>query len=473
MALVALVYLGGVLSILSPCILPVVPFVFARGDQPFSRSGLPLLAGMAVTFAAVATLAAVAGGWAVDANQYGRYLAIAVLAVFALTLLSNRLAAAMMRPVAALGDRVSRSASFGSRRPGILSSLLLGVATGLLWAPCAGPILGLVLTTAALKGASGGTSLLLLAYGLGAASSLALVLLTGGRLLRLLKQHLGAGVWIRRGLGAVVLGGVIAVATGLDTDLLSMVDFADTSPLEQKLIDGFGTVPNKAENALGHEQPAQDHQTDLSRDLFGASLVPVAFHGGQTNSVRGIDDLIPVAASGALPVERALPSLSGATEWLNSAPLSAGALRGKVVLVEFWTYACINCRHVLPHVKAWAEKYRDAGLVAVGVHTPELAFEKVTSNVRQAVRQYGITYPVAVDTNSAIWNAFGNEFWPANYFVDTHGRIRYHHFGEEDYRHQEQVIQELLREAGNDNVPGGFVSLEESPRRLASAATGN
>ncbi len=471
MTLVILVYLGGVLSILSPCILPVIPFVFARGDQPFSRSGLPLLVGMAATFAAVATLAAVAGGWAVEANQYGRYLAIAVLAVFALTLLSDRLAAILMRPVARLGDRLSRSAEFGPRCSGVVSSLLLGVATGFLWAPCAGPILGLVLTTAALKGASVGTSFLLLAYGVGAATSLTVILLAGGSLLGFLIQHFGVGTWIRRGLGVAVLGAVAAVASGWDTDFLATVNFADISPLEQKLIDGFGTGPNRnAEDALRREQPAQDHRTGLSGDLFGAALVPAAFDAGWSEPWQPIDGLKLAAAEGALPVERRLPSLSGATEWLNSAPLSAEALRGKVVLVEFWTYACINCLHVLPHIKAWAEKYRDAGLVVVGVHTPELAFEKVTSNVRQAVRRLGITYPVAIDTNSTIWRAFDNEFWPANYFVDANGRIRYHHFGEEDYHHSEQVIQELLTEAGSSNVPGGFVSIDAEHHDLASAA---
>ena len=470
MTLVILVYLGGVLSILSPCILPVIPFVFARGDQPFSRSGLPLLVGMAVTFAVVATLAAVAGGWAVEANQYGRYIAIAVLAVFALTLLSDRLAAMLMRPVAGLGDRLSRSSDIGPRRS-IVSSLLVGVATGFLWAPCAGPILGLVLTTAALKGANVGTSLLLLAYGVGAASSLTLVLLAGGSLLGVLKRHFGVGTWIRRGLGVAVLGAIVAIAFGWDTDFLATVNFADISPLEQTLIDGFGPAPNRnAGDTLQPAQPVEDHHTGLGGDLFGATLVPAVFTDDLRDPSRAIDGLVLAAEGGTLPVERALPSLSGATEWLNSAPLSAGALRGKVVLVEFWTYACINCRHVLPHVKAWAAKYRNAGLVVVGVHTPELAFEKVTSNVRQAVARYGITYPVAIDTNSTIWNAFGNQFWPANYFVDARGRIRYHHFGEEDYRHQEQVIQDLLREAGSDNVPGGFVSLDGGRKDLASSA---
>ena len=278
MTLIVLAYLGGVISILSPCILPVIPFVFARGDQPFSRSGFPLLAGMAVTFAAVATLAAVAGGWAVEANQYGRDLAIVVLGVFAFTLLSERLAATLLRPLASFGDRLGRSVEFGSRHAGIASSVLLGAATGFLWAPCAGPILGLVLTTAALKGASVGTSALLLAYGLGAASSLALVLLAGGRLLGLLKRHLGIGVWIRRGLGVAVLGGVVAVATGADTDLLSRVDFADTAPLEQKLIDGFGSGQDrKAQDGAPLALPAQDHRTGLGAQELGAALVPVAF----------------------------------------------------------------------------------------------------------------------------------------------------------------------------------------------------
>ena len=158
MALILLAYLGGILTIVSPCILPVLPFVFARADRPFSRSGLPLLVGMVVTFALVATLAAVAGGWAVAANQYGRIAAIVLLGVFGVTLLLPTLAERLTRPLVALGARLSHSSD---RKAGIASSLLLGVATGLLWAPCAGPVLGLILTGAALDGASARTTLLL------------------------------------------------------------------------------------------------------------------------------------------------------------------------------------------------------------------------------------------------------------------------------------------------------------------------
>ena len=203
MVLYILCYLAGMLTIISPCILPVLPFVFARADRPFVRSGLPMLVGMAVTFAAVATLAAVAGGWAVTANQYGRSAALALLALFGLALLFPSLADRLTRPLVALGARLS-SSSGGAREQessSILPSFLLGIATGLLWAPCAGPILGLVFTGAVLKGASVQTSLLLLAFAGGAATSLALALLVGGKVFEVMKRSLGAGEWIRRALG--------------------------------------------------------------------------------------------------------------------------------------------------------------------------------------------------------------------------------------------------------------------------------
>ena len=148
-----------------------------------------------------------------------------------------------------------------------------------------------------------------------------------------------------------------------------------------------------------------------------------------------------------LPVQGTLPSLAGATGWLNGAPLSAEGLRGKVVLVDFWTYSCINCIRTIPYVRAWAEKYKDQGLVVIGVHTPEFDFEGDEANIRQAIARFGITYPVAVDTEHRVWNAFHNRFWPALYFVDASGRIRHHQYGEGDYDTSERVIQDLLAEA--------------------------
>jgi len=252
MLLLLLAYAGGILTILSPCILPVLPFVFARADRPFLRGGLPLLAGMAFTFAGVATLAAVGGGWAVQANQAGRWAALGLLALFGATLLFPRLAEHLTRPLVALGSRLSaRSQAAGGA---VVPSLLLGVATGLLWAPCAGPILGLVLTGAVLGGASVHTTLLLLAYAVGAATSLALALAVGQRVLAAMKRSLGAGEWIRRALGAALLAGVAAIALGLDTGVLARASLAGTASLEQSLVDRLHPGRAEARQAVSRDR---------------------------------------------------------------------------------------------------------------------------------------------------------------------------------------------------------------------------
>jgi thiol-disulfide isomerase/thioredoxin len=310
--------------------------------------------------------------------------------------------------------------------------LLLGVATGLLWAPCAGPILGLILTGAALQGASAHTSLLLLAYAAGAATSLALALAVGGKVYAAMKRSLGVGEWVRRGLGVAVLAGVAAIALHVDTGLLTRVSLSGTNQIEQALLE-------RVEPARANTQDAA-HETAVAQ---GHGVSPLA---------------MKASANMALPVEGALPSLDGAVQWLNSPPLTAADLRGKVVLVDFWTYSCINCLRTLPYVKAWADKYRAAGLVVIGVHAPEFAFEKDIGNVRRAVSDLKIDYPVAIDNNYAIWRAFNNEYWPAHYFIDAQGQIRHHHFGEGNYAESEQVIRELLTQAGAKNVPGGYVT---------------
>ncbi|KKC39658.1 cytochrome C biogenesis protein [Devosia epidermidihirudinis] len=430
MLIFLLAYLGGALTIVSPCILPVLPFVFARSDKPFLQSGLPLLIGMAVTFAAVATLAAFAGGWAVAANQYGRITAMVLLAAFGVSLLIPQLADRLMQPLVNLGARLSVSAQ--AKQTGttgaVLASLLLGVATGLLWAPCAGPILGLILTGAALSGANVTTTLLLLAYAAGAATSLALALLIGGRVFAMMKRSLGVSQWVRRGLGALVLAAVVAIGLGLDTGLLTQVSLASTGSLEQGLLDQLGRDdPNKPQSSL------------------------------------------QASSDGTLPIEGQLPSLDGAVQWFNSPPLTADDLKGKVILVDFWTYSCINCLRSIPYVQAWAEKYRDQGLVVIGVHSPEFAFEKDMGNVAKAIRDLKITYPVAADNDFTIWRAFNNQYWPAHFFIDAKGDIRYHHYGEGDYDHSEKVIQQLLAEAGQTNLPDTLVSVDATGAQAAAS----
>ncbi|SDH21397.1 cytochrome c biogenesis protein DipZ [Bosea robiniae] len=425
-------YLAGVLTILSPCILPILPFVLSRAGQSFSRSALPMLVAMAMTFAAVASIAAIGGSWVVQANEAGRYAALALLAIFGVTLISPRAAIFLNRPLVVLGERLSVESAGRTRSIG--GSLLLGVATGLLWAPCAGPILGLVLTGAALHGANTGTVLLLVAYAAGAATSLALALRAGGEALTVMKRGLGAGERLRRGVGGAVLASVLAIGFGLDTGLLTRLSFAATAGVEQGLLDRLGrdgTASLRIAENGGTAMPAQPYRSRLPD--FGAA-----------------------------------PGFEGAVNWLNGAPLEAKELRGKVVLVNFWTYSCINCIRTLPYVRAWAEKYRDQGLVVVGVHTPEFAFEKKVENIRQAAARFGIDYPIAVDNDFRIWRAFRNSYWPAIYLVDAQGRVRHSQFGEGGEALSERALQDLLAEAaGSRKAAAGLATPQASGAQAA------
>jgi cytochrome c biogenesis protein CcdA/thiol-disulfide isomerase/thioredoxin len=371
-----------------------------------------------LSFAAIATLAAVGGGWAVEANRVGRAIALILFAGFALLLIFPSLSDRAMQPLVRLGERLSGP----GRKEGIGGSLLLGLATGLLWAPCAGPILGLILTGAALSGASANTVLLLLAYALGAATSLGLALLIGGKVFAAMKKSLGAGQWVRRALGVLVLAAVVVIALGLDTKLLTKVSSSQTNSIE----------------------------TGLARAL-------------------GMEDHMPSGGSASLNDQGPMPPFDGATGWLNSMPLDAKALKGKVVLVDFWTYSCINCIRTVPEIEALHKRYGKDGLVVVGVHTPEFAFERDPANIRKAIGDFGITYPVAIDSNYTIWRAFKNQYWPAHYLADANGRIRYHHFGEGGAGQTEAAIRKLLAEAGRN--PGDGMAQEQT-RGASAAASG-
>ncbi len=413
MLIFLLAYLGGMLTIFSPCVLPVLPFIFARSGQSFRRNGLPILLGMAATFTLLASLAAVGGAWLVALNQYGRYAALALLLLLGLALIFPTLSERLMRPFVAFGSRLQARADAQSS---VKSSLLLGVAVGFLWAPCAGPILGLVLAGAALQGANLYSAFLLLAFAAGAATSLGLALLAGGRVFSMMKRGLGAEEWLRRGLGVLVVVGVVVIALGWDTKFLAQFSFLSTAQTEQKLI---------------------------------AQLVPAKAQSGP----------------------RAAPELQGATQWLNSQPLQLSELRGKVVLVDFWTYSCINCLRTLPYLKAWDDKYRAQGLVIIGVHAPEFAFEKDEGNVSKAIAELGIKYPVALDNDFVIWNAYRNEYWPAHYLIDAQGQIREQHFGEGNYAATEQAIRALLQEANGGKTvgDGGLVAVQGAGATAASS----
>lgn len=438
MLLLVVAFIGGVFTVLSPCILPVVPFVFARSDQPFVTGRLPLLIGLGGTFALLTGLGAAGLEGAARLSEYGRYVALALFAVFGAALLFPALATRLAQPLTALADRfVARSGgsdrSDGSSTQGTAAqvgpALLLGAATGLLWAPCAGPILGLILTGAVRHGVTWQTWAALGAYAAGAACSLAIVASLGKRAMDALKRSLGVGEHLRRALGVLVLVTVGAIASGVDTRVLAHLPGSPTEALENRLTGQLNAnATAAAASVVTVRQARQSPKASILRVSTSAAAVPPAT---------------------ALPVEGTLPSLDGASAWLNSAPLAPQDLRGKVVVVNFWTYSCINCLRTLPYLKTWAQRYQNDGLVVIGVHTPEFGFEHDAGNVKRALADLGIRYPVAIDNDYRVWNAFGNAYWPAFYIVDAQGRVRYHHFGEGDYGQAERAIRQLLAENGH------------------------
>jgi cytochrome c biogenesis protein CcdA/thiol-disulfide isomerase/thioredoxin len=407
MFLLFLSYIGGFLTILSPCILPVLPFVFAKANQSFYKSGLPLLAGMALTFTGVSLLAVVGGTWVAQANILGRWVALVLLTLFALSLIFPIYLETLLAPLTRLGVKINSS---NREEANPRQSFFIGIATGFLWAPCAGPILGLILTGAASQGSTTAAASFLFAYALGAGSSLSLALFAGNKVFGRMKKYLKAEAWVKRIIGGAVLMGVLAIAFNLDRTVLTKISKLQTETFEQNLIHLFKGQPTASSTEAGAD-------------------------------------------------EGPMPDLQGAVSWLNSPALTKEELKGKVVLVDFWTYSCINCIRTLPYVKAWAEKYKDQGLVVIGVHTPEFAFEKDLSNVSDAVKDLGITYPVAIDNNYSVWNAFNNQYWPAHYFVDRNGTIRHHHFGEGSYEESEKVLQDLLGESAKTDK---FVEVQAS-----------
>jgi thiol-disulfide isomerase/thioredoxin len=339
-----------------------------------------------------------------------------------------------------------------------------------------------VLTGAALQGANVGTTLLLLAYAAGAATSLGLALLIGGRVFAVMKKSLGVGEWVRRGLGVLVLAGVAAISLGLDTGALARLSIGGTSTIEQALLDNLKPAEDNKSSVLTSDSSNTMMMSDKSNSGMMSANNPSMMMANK-NSNTAMSDKNPgmmMAANPAmmamkpknemasnLPIEGKLPSLDGAVEWLNSKPLTTAELKGKVVVVDFWTYSCINCIRSIPYVRAWAEKYKDQGLVVIGVHAPEFAFEKNVDNVKSAIDQFKIGYPVTVDNDYAIWRAFDNHYWPAHYFIDAQGRIRGHHFGEGEYDKSEKIIQQLLAEAGK-TVTADVVKVNASGAEAAA-----
>ncbi len=429
--LVVFAFVAGMGTALSPCVLPVLPALLSAGATGGRRRPLGIVLGLTVTFAVtIIGLSSVVDGVGLGPG-FTRTLAIVALGLFGIVV-----------AFPAVGDRIeaplSRLARFGPRSggDGFWSGVLVGGALGFLYAPCAGPILAAVISVGA---ASGRSIAVGLAYALGSAAVL-LLLALGGRAVVERVRRAGRGPQIRQALGGVMILTAVAMAANLDVRFQTTI----ANHLPAAVVD-----PTR-----GLERSA------TARRQLAALRAPSRFETAQAAAAAaaaragsGIDAAVP-----KLPRLGAAPDFTGTQRWFNTPggrPLTLAGLRGRVVLIDFWTYTCINCIRTLPHLKAWDSAYRRDGLTIVGVHTPEFGFEHDAGNVAQAIRQNGLRYPVVQDNDMATWNAWGNQYWPAEYLIDAHGEVRYVHFGEGDAMQGEAAIRALLRERGAQRLGAG------------------
>ncbi|HEY0390491.1 MAG TPA: cytochrome c biogenesis protein DipZ [Solirubrobacterales bacterium] len=435
-------FIAGAGTALSPCVLPVLPIALSAGATGGRRRPLGIVVGLAASF----TFATVALVYVISAlglpDDLLRELAIAVLLGFGVLLMVPPLAA---RVEAWLSRFASRTGVASPSGDGFWSGTAVGASLGLVYAPCAGPILAGVLVVSASQPFTAGRLAVALSYGIGSASVLYFLMLGGRRLVAPLARR-GAGLQIA--MGAVMVVVALAMLGNYDVRFQSKI----ASDLPRFLVD-----PTKSLEASASARAALEDVRGESAHGVGAAAAdapqPKTAANGQTN----------------LPVLGAAPEFVGNQHWFNTPgdrPLTLRALRGRVVLVDFWTYSCINCLRTLPYLTAWDNKYRKDGLTIVGVHSPEFPFEKEAGNVEEAIERNGIQYPVAQDNELATWTAYGNQYWPAEYFIDAEGRVRYAHFGEGEYGKKEQIIRQLLAEAGK-RVPGHATRV----RAIAPSAT--
>jgi cytochrome c biogenesis protein CcdA/thiol-disulfide isomerase/thioredoxin len=411
----AFAFLAGAATALSPCVLPVLPVALSAGVTGGRRRPLGVVTGLALSFA-FATVALV---YAIDAfglpDDLLRNLAIAVLLGFGISLLVPPVAA---RLEAWIGRAVPTPSAGGG--DGFLSGLLLGGSLGFVYAPCAGPILAGVITVSASQPFTAGRLGVALSYAIGSAVVLYFLMVGGRRATARLAPQAGR---LQMAMGAVMV--LVALLMAGDYDTRFQTAIADDLP-------AFVVNPTKE---LEEGESVREQLSGLRAQRHGVGTATATSANGST-----------------LPVIGRAPDFTGTQQWFNTPgdrPLSLRKLRGQVVLIDFWTYTCINCIRTLPYLKAWDERYRDRGLTIVGVHTPEFPFERDAGNVADAIEQNGLRYAVAQDNDYATWNAYANQYWPAKYLIDARGRVRYVHFGEGEYEETEAAIRELLAEAGH------------------------
>lgn len=420
--LLVFAFLSGVVTVLSPCILPVLPIVLSSSAASGKRRPLGVISGLIISFSLFTLLITQIVSWlGLSANTL-RIVAVLIIAFLGASMIVPKLNEIVEKAFGFLprlaGDNQHQGNGFA---PGFVT----GLSLGLVWAPCAGPILASVTALAATQSVNFASALVVLSYAIGSGIPLLAIAYGGRSVIRkvpFLSNNLGK---VQRVFGVVML--LTAVAIALNFDVLV------TAWLTDRLPSGLSSALSAFESSETVSQ-----QLDQLTNREGS---PSYFVSGETTTKN-------LLSGERLPNLGTAPELTGITNWINSEPLTMEELRGKVVLIDFWTYSCINCVRTLPYLTEWYEKYKDDGLVIIGVHTPEFAFEKETDNVVAAAKRYNIEYPIAQDNDYGTWRAYNNRYWPAKYFIDAQGNVRYTHFGEGEYETSELVIQQLLAEAG-------------------------
>jgi cytochrome c biogenesis protein CcdA/thiol-disulfide isomerase/thioredoxin len=404
-----LALLAGIVTIGGPCILPLLPIVLGTSTVKLHPlRPLAIVFGFTLAFTGFAILFSLFGSVLGLSPDAWRYLASIIIALFGLMLLFPKFQAAIFaRLEPALARVLPRT---DPNAGGLVSGFLLGITLGAVWTPCAGPVLGSILTLVAAKQNLNQAAVLLFAFAIGAGIPMLLIAYGGQYAITKVRSLSKYTILLQRVFGVIIILAAIGFVTHFDTYLLAKLPsspFVDT--------------------------------------LFAPDLMPVTSQNpssSMTTSTGGVASDLPV-------ITDHMPEFQGISQWWNTEnnqPLTPASLKGKVVLVDFWTYSCINCIRTQPFLKKIYDTYKDDGLVIVGVHTPEFAFEKVPTNVQDAITKAGLTYPIALDADYGTWNAYANHYWPAGYFFDRQGRLRFTHFGEGNYDEQEQVIRDLLAE---------------------------
>jgi len=411
--------LAGAITAISPCVLPVLPILLAGSATGPPRRPYAIVAGLVASFTVFTLFAAALLDALGLPDDFLRNLALVLLFLLAATLVFPR-----------FGELVTRPLSRVARRPAgdLGGGFLLGASLGLVFVPCAGPVLAAVAVIAAQREVGVDGFVLTLAYAVGAGLPMLAVAVAGQRALTRTKAVQARAAAVRRGLGVVI--GAAALAIALDFDRPFQTSIPGYTAELQEQVEESASAERAIERVTGRAP------------------------------VRERPDLVDLGAA---------PDFVGISRWFNTPgekPLSLARLRGKVVLVDIWTYSCINCLRTLPHLKGWYERYRGSGFEIVGVHSPEFAFERVPDNVEDAVRGLEIEYPVALDNDFATWNAYDNQYWPAKYLIDRDGRVRYFHFGEGEYKQTEEHIRTLLAERGGRLPARAAPAGDSTPRAL-------